>query len=180
MNSWMSSAVVGVGAAVDDVHQRHRQGQRADAAEVAVQRQLVGGGGGAGARHRHREDRVGAERALGRGAVELAQRRVDRGLIGGVGADQLGRDALDDVGDRLGHALAEEAAGVAVAQLERFVLAGRRARRDDGAAQGAALEADLGLDGGVAARVEDLARVDPDDVGHAAETTRGPWRHQPR
>ena len=33
--------VVGVRAAVDDVHQRHRQRDRADAAEVAVQRQVV-------------------------------------------------------------------------------------------------------------------------------------------
>src|SRR5262249_10314261 len=92
-------------------------------------------------------------------------------LLGGVHAHQGRRDHLADIGDRLRHALAEEARGVAIAQLERLVLAGRRARGDDGTAEAAAVEADLGLHRGVTARVEDLAGVDPDDLGHAADLT---------
>ena len=52
----------------------------------------------------------------------------------------------------------------AVAQLRRLELAGRRAGRHRGAAEGARAQRDLGLDGGVAARVEDLAGVDAFDL----------------
>ena len=44
MNSWKSTRVVGVGAAVEDVHHRHRQHVRGLAAEVAPQRQALLGG----------------------------------------------------------------------------------------------------------------------------------------
>ena len=47
---------------------------------------------------------------------------------------------------------------------------GRRARGHGGAADGARLEPDVHLDGRIAARVEDLARVDAGDRGH-----RPPW-----
>ena len=55
---------VGVRAAVEDVHHRHRQQVRVRAAEVAEQRQLGGLGGGLGDRERDAEDRVGAEPGL--------------------------------------------------------------------------------------------------------------------
>ena len=54
---------VGVRAAVEDVHHRHRQQVRVRAAEVAEQAQLGGLRGGLGDRERDAEDRVGAERA---------------------------------------------------------------------------------------------------------------------
>ena len=54
------------------------------------------------------------------------------------------------------HALAAVAVA-AVAELDGLELAGGRARRDDGPPGGAGREEDLDLDGGVAARVEDLA-----------------------
>ena len=54
----------------------------------------------------------------------------------------------------------------AVAQLDRLELAGRGARRHGGEAARARLEDDLDLDGRVAARVEDLARVDGGDGAH--------------
>ena len=60
----------------------------------------------------------------------------------------------------LAHALAAVAVA-AVAELDRLELAGGRARRDDGPAGGAGREEHLDLDGGVAARVEDLP---PGDV----------------
>ena len=75
-------------------------------------------------------------------------------------------DRTEDVGDRLQHALAAEARVVAVAQLERLVLAGRRAGRDGRTAERAVVERHIDLDGGIAARIEDLAGVDVFDQGH--------------
>jgi hypothetical protein len=68
--------------------------------------------------------------------------------------------------DGLRHALAA-VAGAAVAQLDGLVDAGRGAGGDDDAAEGAGLEADLDLDGGIAARVEDLSCGDASDLEHA-------------
>ena len=62
--------IVGVLAAVEDVHHRHRQAGRADAAEIGVKRQSRRLGRGARDRHRDAEDGVGAELRLGLGAVE--------------------------------------------------------------------------------------------------------------
>jgi len=61
---------------------------------------------------------------------------------------------------RLEDAFAAEALLVAVTQLDRLVLSGRRAAGHGGPAGGAARQGDVGLDGRVAAAVEDLARVD--------------------
>jgi hypothetical protein len=74
------------------------------------------------------------------------------------------------VGDRLRDALA--APGIAaVAQLQRLELAGGGTRRHRGDAAGAGLQADLDLDGGIAARVEDLAATYIGDDGHTASET---------
>src|SRR5690606_38127226 len=67
--------------------------------------------------------------------------------------------------DGTGHALATEAL-VAVAQLDRLVLAGRGPRRDHGAALGARHEMDLHLHRRVAAGVEDLAAHDVLNARH--------------
>src|SRR5690606_2293223 len=64
------------------------------------------------------------------------------------------------------HALAAVAGRVAVTQLERLELAGRRAARDGGPAERAAVQDDVRLYRGIAARVEDLAAVDADDRSH--------------
>ena len=53
---------------------------------------------------------------------------------------------------------------VAVAQLDRLVRAGGGAGRHGGAADGAALQRDIDLDGRIAAAVQDLPRVDVDDA----------------
>ena len=102
---------------------------RAHAAEVAVQRQA--GFLGRGARHRHadRQRGVGAQAALVVGAVEVDQRLVEEGLLGGVEAQHRFADLGVDVLDRAQHALAEVARLVAVAQLDRLAGAGGRAAR---------------------------------------------------
>ena len=68
--------------------------------------------------------------------------------------------------DGLLDALAQVAFRVAVAQLDGLELAGRRAGRDDRATEGAVLERDLGLNGGIAAGVQDLATVNLNDACH--------------
>ena len=85
---------VGVRAAVEDVHHRHRQQVGVRPADVAVERQAGGVGGGAGDGERDAEDRVGAELGLVGRAVELDHRLVDEPLVVGV-------EALDGRADRL-------------------------------------------------------------------------------
>ena len=70
-----------------------------------------------------------------------------------------------DVGDRLEHALAEISGFVAVAEFQGFVFAGGSAGRNGGAAERARLEKHVGFNGGIAARIEDLAGVNASDFG---------------
>ena len=153
--------VVGVHAAVDHVHHRHGQRPRAPA---PPRYRYSGRPGrfrrGAGHRQRGPEDRVGAEAALVRRAVELDQDPVDERLVAGVGPGQCLGDLAVDVGDRLQDPLAAVALLVAVAQLEGFALARGGARGHAGPSGGAAGKQRLHLDGGIPAGVEDLAPED--------------------
>ena len=88
-------------------------------------------------------------------AVEVDQQQVDAALVERLHPLEGVADLVVDVRDGAGHALAAVAVA-AVAELDGLELAGGRAGRDDGAAGGAGGEEHLDLDGGVAARVEDL------------------------
>ncbi len=79
-------AVVGVRAAVEDVHHGHRQDARADAAEITVQRRLLRDRRGARGGHRHGQNRVCAEPGFVGRAVERDHQVVDRRLAFGVRA----------------------------------------------------------------------------------------------
>ena len=160
--------VLGVRAAVDDVHERHRQRPRAVAAEPAVQRSARVCGGRLRGGERAAEDRVRTEPALVRRSVELDQQVVERALIVRVDAGERARDLAVDVRDRFQHALAEVRRGVAVAQLDGLVLAGRRPGRDGRAPERARVEADVDLERRIAPRVEELSRVDVGDCAHAS------------
>ena len=81
------------------------------------------------------------------------------------------RDRLHDVGHGRLDALAVVARLVAVAQLDRLVGAGGGTGGHGRPAHGAVVQDDGHLDGRVAARVEDLLRVDVVDVGHQATTS---------
>jgi len=128
MNSWKSMPLSAWAPPLITLSIGNRHEASADAAEIGVERQAGVVGRGAGDGQRHREDRVGAERGLVRCAVELEQRLIHRRLLGGLHAIDLGRDRLLDVAHRLLHTLAAIALAVAVAQLDRLALAGRRAR----------------------------------------------------
>ncbi len=93
-------------------------------------------------------------------AVQIEHRVVDRDLIFGREALEPRADHLVHVLDRLEHAFAAEALGIAVAQLDGFVLAGGRATGHSGRADGATRESDVRFNRGIAATIEDFARVD--------------------
>ena len=101
------------------------------------------------------EEVIARVRAIVRRSNGLASSRIPFG------------DLVLDVADRLLNTLAQVAALVAVAQLDRFERAGGGAGRDRGAADRAVVQPDLDLDGRVAPRVEDLAGADVGDRAHA-------------
>ncbi len=107
--------VVGVLAAVDDVHHRDRQGAGEGAADIAVERLAEVVGGGLGQREGDGEDGIGAEAGLVRRAVEVDHDAVELDLFGGVHAADGVEDFALDVGAGLGDALAAVAGRIAVA-----------------------------------------------------------------
>ena len=157
--------VVGMGAAIDDVHHRHRQGAGRGAADIFVERQAGGLGRGLGDGERDAEDSVGAEAALVFRAVELAHHVVDADLVLGVEPGDGVVDVVVDGIDRLGHALAEIAL-VAVAQLDRLVNAGGGAGRHRRAAHGAVFQHDTDLDRRIAAAIKNFTSQNIDNCGH--------------
>ncbi len=162
---------VGMRTTVENVH--HRAGEeirgriRGIAGKILVERLFEGDGGGAGGSHGHGEDGVGAEPGLGGRAIEGDHSVIEGALVGGVETGDGFGDFGVGVGNGLEHALAEIFRFVTVAELEGFVLAGRSAGGDGGAAKRSAIKDDVGFDGGIAARIDDLAGVDFDDLsGH--------------
>jgi hypothetical protein len=151
-------AVVGVGAAVDHVHQRNGELHPPGSAEVAIQRQARFLGRRLGGRQRHRQDGVGPQARLVLGVVQLDHGLVDERLLHRIEPDDRLADLGVDVLDRLEHALAAVALRVAVAQLDRLPAAGGRARRHRRAAEDAGLEQHVGLHRRSPARVENLPR----------------------
>ena len=162
--------VVRVRAAVQHVHHRDREHVRRLAAEVAPQRLSGLGGRRLRAGQGHPQDRVGPQAALVRGAVEVEHRAIDRRLVCGVEAAHGFGQLAVDVGDCLGDSLAAPVVS-AVAQLDGLELARRRARRHRRAARGARLEHHVDLDGGIAAAVDDLPRVNLLDLAQPRSTS---------
>ena len=119
---------VGMGAAVEDVHHRHRQQMGVRPTDVTEERQLGRLRGRLGDRERDSEDRVGAQRRLVRRAVQVDHHLVDDALLVGLDAEQRLTDDLVDRLDGLADALAA-VPGSAVAELHRLELTGRGAGR---------------------------------------------------
>jgi hypothetical protein len=77
-----------------------------------------------------------------------------------------------DMGHGLAHPLAQIAALIAIAQFQGLAGTGGGARGNGGAANGTIGGDDIGLDGGIAARIQNFPGTDVDDLGHDA-TPRG-------
>ena len=146
--------VVGVRAAVDDVHHGHGQIFACHAAEIAVQRNARLFCRRASHRHTHRQHRVGAQAAFILGAIQVDQGAIQKSLLAGIqpqhGFGNFGVDVLH----RLQYALAQITAFVAVAQLNRLTAAGRCAAGHCGTPHHAAFEQHIAFNSGVAAAVE--------------------------
>src|SRR5918994_420524 len=138
---------------------------RIRSADVAVERQVRGVGCRMGHRQRDAEDRVGAELAFVVGAVEVQHGLVHQPLLAGLVAHQLRSELVDHPQHGFANTFAAVPA-VDVAQLNRLERSRGCAGGHRGAALGSVVEDDLHLDGGVAARVEDLAGADELDTGH--------------
>ncbi len=155
--------VVGVGAPVDHVQERHRQNVRVGPPQVAEESypQLVGSGVAAASE----TPRMALAPSLDLSSVPSRSLRgpVEDPLIEGVQAEDRGRDLIVDRGHGLGHALAP-IARPAVPQLQR--LAGPRGcpGRDGRPPGCAGIEAHLDLDRGIAPGVQDLATAHEDDL----------------
>ncbi len=98
-------------------------------------------------------------------AVEIQQGLIDQPLIVGGQADDRRGDLVENGLHGLLDALAA-VTGAAVAQLHRFVLAGRRTRRHRCPGERAVGQGHLDLDRRVATGVEDLAGSNLLDDGH--------------
>ena len=151
-------AIVGMRATVEDVH--HRRGHRGrPGAKSAVERLALRGRGGPGGGQGNGQDRVGPEPRPVGGAVQRDHSGVKLVLALAVGAEKgLADLAVDMAHGRLDAAPAK-AAGIPVAQLDRFARAGGGPRGHCRPAPGSAAQRHLGLQRGVAARIENLARV---------------------
>ena len=116
--------VLGVDAAVQNVHRRHRQQRRLVAGQVSPERLTRFGRRGAREGHRDPEYRVGAESRLALGSIELDQGPIKVFLVGNLPLSERVGDLTIDVRDRLRHALAAKGAIAAVPQFERLTSAG--------------------------------------------------------
>jgi len=117
--------------------------------------------------HGDRENRVGTEASLGWCAVERNHFVVEAALIGRVKSSNCFGNFIVRVSNGFERALAEIFRFVAVAQFDRFMFAGGGSAGDGSAAKNAGLEEDVGFNGRISARIENLARVGFADLrGH--------------
>ena len=159
---------VGVRSAVEHVQHRRRQHAGIDAAKIAIERNLQRLRHGARAGHRDRQNRIRAQLALVRRAVQRNHGLVDQPLIGRVHAFQLRRNHALHIFDGLQNALAHVVALVAVAQLDGLMFAGRSARRHNRAAHRAAFQNHVCFHGRVSARVKNFACTYGNNLSHVA------------
>ena len=155
-------------AAVQHVQHRRGQNARIDAAQVTVERNLQRLRDGARRGHGDGQNGIRAQLAFIRRAIELNHGLVDEPLVGGVHAFQLRRNHRLHIGHGLQNALAHVVALVAVAQFHGLMLAGGGARRHNGAAQGAAFQNHVRFHGRIAARIQNLAGTNGNNLSHIA------------
>ena len=155
-----------VRAAVDDVHHRYRQHLGIRSAEVFEKREAELVGGRPCSRKRDRENRIRAELALVRRAVERDHRLVHVDLIERVHVRHFFSDDFVHIRHSFRHAAAKEAFFHAIAQLPRLMFPCASAARDNGIAGCAAGDSDDSFNSWITARIDDLPGVDSNDFRH--------------
>ena len=146
--------------AVQDVHHRNGQSLSIAAADVVVQRQAQSLSCSLCNCQRYAQDSVRAQTGLVGGAIQIDHSLVDCLLIQSVHADDLLSDLAVNSVNSLQHALTHVALLVAITQLASLEDTGGCAGRNSCTAHecaGISLNVNLNLNGGVAARVQDLA-----------------------
>ena len=165
-----------MGAAIENVH--HGDGKeiaglvRGVVGKIFVKRLFERHGRGASSGHGDGKDGVGTKPGFGGRAIQGDQCVIEGTLVNCVRAGDRFGDLGIDVGDGFEDACAEVFRLIAIAEFQGFVFASGSARGNDGAAESAGLEQDFGLDGGIAARVKDLAGVNAGDFsGHVGSVS---------
>jgi hypothetical protein len=149
-----SHTATGVGATVQDVHERNGQNvgllSASQVGDVSVERDTLLSSSGLSDGHGDTENSVGTELSLVLGSIELVEESIDSGLVLDVNVllDQSGGDLVVDVGNGLGDTLAAPLALVTIAELASLVGAGGGTGGDNGAVK-ASLGDDIDLDGRV-------------------------------
>ena len=151
-------------AAVQDVHHGDGQAVAVYAAEEAVEGHVQRSGSSAAGSDGNGQNGVCAQLGFVLGAVGVDHSLVDGVDVGSIHADDGISDDSVDVLHSFGDALAQITALVAVAQLQRFELAGGCAGRCAAPGHGAVGEGDLSLNSGVAAGVQDLTALNVYDL----------------
>ena len=115
-----------------------------------------------GHRQRHAENSIGAELTLVRRAIEIDHDLIDRRLPARVLAAQARRDLFVYVRHGARYALAQITLA-AVAQLDRFMDAGRSARRHRRASDHGIFQRHFDLHGGLSPGIQHFTRAHPLD-----------------
>ncbi len=152
-----SDGSVGVSATVDDVHHGNRENIGVGAAEVAVQRHAQFCGSSLGNSQGNAQDGVGAQLALGSGAVQLDHGLIDGALLSSVHADDLGSDYLVHIVYGLENALAAIALFVSITELQGLVLTGGSARGNGSYTNKTGIKGNFNFDGRISAGIQDLS-----------------------
>ena len=181
-----SETATGVGATVEDVHEGNGENVgllgASKVGDVGVERDTLLGSSGLSDSHGDTEDGVGTELGLVGGTIKLVHEVVNGALVLDVEVllDEGGAKDVVDVGDGLEDTLATPLGLVTIAELAGLVGAGRSTGGDDGTVKtglgdyigskvsqeasnswySLTIRTDVHLNGGVTARVVDLAGVD--------------------
>ena len=158
--------VVGMGSAIKDVHHRRGQQTGRETAKISVEFNSQVVSHGARRRHGHGQNRIRAQLALRRRTVEHQHGIVKVALFAGIHAFKFRRNHLVDVLDGLQNALARIAALVAIAQLQRFMLAGGGAAGNRRSPACPALQNDVSFDRGITARIQNFAGQNQLNLSH--------------
>ena len=145
------NVVVGMGAAIEDIHHGHGKDICGCAAKITKQRKLVASCHGASSRHGNRENGICAESAFVFCAVEFDHFLIEATLIGGIEVGESVANFAVHILYRFEYALAQITVIVTVAEFDRFMFARGCAAGDNGAAMRAIDEGDFGLYCGIPA-----------------------------
>ncbi len=158
--------VIGMGAAIENIHHRHRQQLGVGAANVTIKRQTALIRRRTGHGQGNAQNGVGPQTPLVLGTIDVDHLLIHRHLIKHLHADHgIGQFAVDGI-HRLGDALAQITALVAITQFHRLTGAGGSPGWHRSTAQTALFGKDLHLHGGIATGIEDFTRLNMGNAAH--------------